>query len=656
MHVLPDRSGTVPHAKTRVRKGFIVSKTMSALMDSLADNVSALTVATMSFRPISAPGATDDDAQPLGTKRDSNRENDMNANRVRTFSQALAMVIFTQVACGGSDVGSAGSSGGMTGADGGGDEGIAGGQSGSAGNAGTAGEGGELDGGAGTGGTDGSAGANDGGVGGVSGSSGSGGSPECVSGDRNCDGTTPQLCDASGHWQSETPCEFICTNGQCEGECEPNSKDCDGNVPRSCSLDGAWQLEAACEYLCEEGSCVGVCHPGEKQCQALTPEFCNSSGAWTNETPCPYSCENGMCVGDCAPGSKDCLGNVPRTCSASFLWDEGPPCEFACVDGECQGVCVPGTKRCSGKVPETCDVAGQWAAGSSCPYVCANGVCSGVCSPGAKTCDGNTPKVCDASGHWTAQSACSGQTPFCEGGECVAPPVGEMTVVNGPGFPPTSYLIDSKEVTRAEYEGWLLTNPSITNQPTVCRPWNTTFAPTPTCMAKSNVCSGGNCDNHPIVCVDWCDARAYCAAVGKHLCGRIGGGVLLASEMNDPNKAQWYRACSSGGTWSFPYGNTYAPNTCNGKEHNQGTTVPTGSMGQCQSSTGGYHGVFDLSGNVFEWEDACEANTGQYDRCGVRGGGFTMPGPLYLTCHNPQQLNERRYFAENVGFRCCKEL
>jgi hypothetical protein len=35
-----------------------------------------------------------------------------------------------------------------------------------------------------------------------------------------------------------------------------------------------------------------------------------------------------------------------------------------------------------------------------------------------------------------------------------------------------------------------------------------------------------------------------------------------------------------------------------------GTTVETGSLSTCQPSVSGYAGVYDLSGNVWEWEDS----------------------------------------------------
>jgi formylglycine-generating enzyme required for sulfatase activity len=231
-----------------------------------------------------------------------------------------------------------------------------------------------------------------------------------------------------------------------------------------------------------------------------------------------------------------------------------------------------------------------------------------------------------------------------------------MTLVNGTVFPTVNYLIDTTEVTREQYEGWLLTNPSIAAQPTSCKPWNTTFVPDATCMAGWTVCKGASCGQHPQVCVDWCDAKAYCQSVGKRLCGRIGGGVLQPSETNDATKAQWYNACSAGGSLAFPYGNSYGAHKCNGYEHGIGTTVSAGSMSTCQSSKGGYVNVFDMSGNVYEWEDVCNGSTGQYNTCSMRGGAYKNAAEDSLRCLHTNQANARSYYFEDLGFRCCKDL
>src|SRR6185437_5545544 len=103
----------------------------------------------------------------------------------------------------------------------------------------------------------------------------------------------------------------------------------------------------------------------------------------------------------------------------------------------------------------------------------------------------------------------------------------------------------------------------------------------------------------PVVCVDWCDAQAYCAWAGKRLCGAIGGGP--ATTYGDPNESQWYNACSNGGTTSFPYGNDYVAGDCNGGA----TVAAVGTTPGCQGLTSPYFGIFDMSGNVKEWEDHC---------------------------------------------------
>ncbi len=230
-------------------------------------------------------------------------------------------------------------------------------------------------------------------------------------------------------------------------------------------------------------------------------------------------------------------------------------------------------------------------------------------------------------------------------GLCVAR---TATIVGPDQF--SNYQIDVTEVTQGQYDDWLATKPALPVTSDVNCGYVTGYGE----QGTGDVYKGADADHHPVVYVDWCDANRYCTAVNKRLCGAVGGGSNTFDSYADATRSQWYRACSSGGAYEYPYGNAYQSGTCNSYDYWNGSTLQTvavGSLPNCVTTATGYAGVCDLSGNVWEWEDSC-TGSGVYANCRVRGGSFYSSGSVYLAC-DFDNYNYRISVGSNFGFRCC---
>jgi len=202
----------------------------------------------------------------------------------------------------------------------------------------------------------------------------------------------------------------------------------------------------------------------------------------------------------------------------------------------------------------------------------------------------------------------------------------------------TPFCIDTTEVTNAQYDLFLASpKPSV---PAYCF--------TPSYGSPESSVYG---PNKPRGNVTWCAAYAYCAWAGKRLCGRIGGGRSSVVTYTSTSESQWSYACRQGSLSStYPYGNTKSTTAC---VTSGGTPADVASKAACVGAVAPFNQIFDLSGNVGEWEDACdryEDVTGPDGRiCKVRGGWV---GADRYDCDEPQESTVL-YKALDLGFRCC---
>ena len=210
-----------------------------------------------------------------------------------------------------------------------------------------------------------------------------------------------------------------------------------------------------------------------------------------------------------------------------------------------------------------------------------------------------------------------------------------------------AYCIDKTEVTNAHYMQFLAADAGALPSPPAACAGHTSYVPSSATWPPA----AGH-DDDPVR-VDWCGAYVYCAWAGKRLCGAISGGATPFASYADSSSSAWFAACSNAGVLAFPYGATYDVAACNGKDYPGGIALrAVGALATCVG--GASSALRDMSGNLYEWEDSCDANVGASDSCHIRGGGYLTPGSLNLSCAGSGVAIPRGSATfVDVGFRCC---
>ncbi|MCA9628311.1 MAG: SUMF1/EgtB/PvdO family nonheme iron enzyme [Myxococcales bacterium] len=206
------------------------------------------------------------------------------------------------------------------------------------------------------------------------------------------------------------------------------------------------------------------------------------------------------------------------------------------------------------------------------------------------------------------------------------------------------FCVDTTEVTNAQYEEFV-TFGSLSGQPTGCG-FNTNYAPQMGSSCGTFAYDPGAKPNYPVTCIDWCDAYMFCEWAGKRLCGAVSGGAVAAADRTNASVDQWHNACSLNGSRAFPYGNSYAEGRCNDLVSPTAGPFLCGGFNTCSGNYPGEAPVFDMSGNVQEWENSCSGNS-----CSARGGDWLA---YQSTAACAQTVTANRDVRDHHrGFRCC---
>ena len=333
-------------------------------------------------------------------------------------------------------------------------------------------------------------------------------------------------------------------------------------------------------------------------------------------------------------------------------------CHDGMKDGDETGI------DCGGPTCAACATGQGCLVGTDCvSRVCSGMLCQApTCSDGVKNgsetdidCGGIACPACFVGKQCLLTADC--KSDICTSNTCSCPPNMVIVPTNLPEG--GDYCVDELEVTYSEYYTFWISDPAISSQPSFCS-WNSTYTPIngwpPDLTTADPSYNGGN----PVNWVNWCQAYGYCAQQGKRLCGQIAGGSNATTDSSNAMKSEWFNACSANGVNTYPYGSSYVPKRCN--DTAVGLSAPWPELNSsgtlvndlCQ---GGAAGLYQMSGNVAEWEDSCNilpgdsGTSGASDTCLLRGGSFNSTASG-LTCATAVPM-ARNYQGADTGFRCC---
>ncbi len=208
-----------------------------------------------------------------------------------------------------------------------------------------------------------------------------------------------------------------------------------------------------------------------------------------------------------------------------------------------------------------------------------------------------------------------------------------------------SYCIDTREVTIEEFNEFIIAPGTPFDAPSVCTAQKAKRPARIDDPTRQKLPQGE---------ISWCYANAYCKWAGKRLCGTIGvpGG---APKGGDDLASEWTYACTNGILNStFPYGPTYDATRCFTEQSSElSTEVPETHVG-CHGMSGPYALIFDMSGNMAEFDDWYDVPDGGTSPATHFRGGASNEGGGLVDCHSREDFGFETIYA-NVGIRCCAD-
>jgi Notch-like protein len=498
-----------------------------------------------------------------------------------------------------------------------------------------------------------------------------GGVEACDSLDNDCDGTVNDgnpgggvSCGVNtGECSTGTT---VCTGGQiqCPDDIEPVAETCN-NLDDDCNnvIDNGFNKLTDVRYCnncagCNLDHAVAGCSGGMCTVAGCLAGWVDLDGMPGNG--CEYNCtasglevcdgRDNVCDGlvDQAdpsilvPGNfcdpqGECAGTTP-TCAGMAGWD----CVYTDPDVELQanGDPVAEETRCDGK-DNDCD------GGADEVYPLKNTACAedGTFSTTRKLgiCRGTGSLICNAAqnglrcnvttaGLAAANETCNNRDDDCDGkldepyDNPANVPNNGLTGVRDTLIGPVT--INAIPTMMYQYES---SRPDATAS-------NAGFVETRACSTTTKMPWAGS---------DYNEARNACLAAGMRLCRVTRSGGVVTSD-------EWGRFCEGASNRTFPYGNTFVANNCNGSEYdpvaggvNEDQAVATGALATCVSQDSSR----DQSGNLKEWVDDPRVVSGQTVHT-LRGGSFDN-FEHGMTCDFDLTVVPQTYTFANTGFRCC---